>query len=207
MADRDHAPAFWSSVATTFKNNHAVLFDLFNEPYPDSNRDSAAAWSCVLNGGACPGVNFTAAGMQEMTTAVRNTGATQPILIAGPQYAGVVDKWLQYKPNDPLNQLVASIHIYGLPLDSPCRLQSCWDATMAPLATTTPIVIGEMGDTDCTSRFSPPLMTWADAHGVSYTPWAWNVSNCAGDPSLITNYNGTPTAYGVGVRNHLLTLP
>ena len=30
MADRDHAPAFWSSVAGTFKNNTAVVFDLFN---------------------------------------------------------------------------------------------------------------------------------------------------------------------------------
>jgi hypothetical protein len=152
-------------------------------------------------------VNFTAAGMQEMTNAVRNTGATQPLIIAGPQYAGVVDQWSQYKPNDPLHQLVASIHIYGLPLDSPCRLPSCWDGVMAPLATTTPIFIGELGDTNCTSNFSPPLMTWADAHGVSYTPWAWNVSNCAGDPSLITDYNGTPTAYGVGVRNHLLLFP
>jgi hypothetical protein len=206
MADRDHAPAFWSSVASVFKNNHSVLFDLFNEPYPDRNQDTAAAWSCVLNGGACPGVNFTAAGMQEMTNAVRNTGATQPLLIAGPQYAGVVDQWSQYKPNDPLNQLVASIHIYGLPLDSPCRLQSCWIATMGPLARTTPIVIGEFGDTDCTSNFSPPLMTWADAHGVSYTAWAWNTGNCAGDPSLITDYNGTPNAYGLGVRNHLLAV-
>jgi aryl-phospho-beta-D-glucosidase BglC (GH1 family) len=207
MADRDHAPAFWSGVASVFKNNHAVLFDLYNEPYPDGNSDTAAAWSCVLNGGACSGVNFTAAGMQEMTNAVRNTGATQPILIGGPQYAGVVDQWSQYKPNDPLNQLVASIHIYGLPLDAPCRLRSCWDGTMAPLATTTPIVIGELGDTDCTSNFSPPLMTWADAHGVGYTPWAWNTGNCAGDPSLISDYSGTPNAYGAGVRAHLLLFP
>jgi len=207
MADRDHSPAFWTSVATVFKNNHSVLFDLFNEPYPDSNQDTTAAWKCVLNGGTCPGVKFTAAGMQELTNAVRNTGATQPLMVAGPQYAGVVDHWTQYKPNDPLHQIVASIHIYGLPLDSPCRLQSCWDATMAPLATTTPIVIGELGDTDCTGHFSPPLLTWADAHGVSYTPWAWNVAGCAAEPSLITNYSGNPTAYGVGVRTHLLRFP
>jgi endoglucanase len=204
MPDRDHSVAFWTSLATTFENNHSVVFDLFNEPYPDSNQDTTAAWTCVLNGGTCPGVTFTAAGMQEMVNAVRATGATQPLMIAGPQYACVVDHWTQYKPSDPLNQLVASIHIYGLPLDSPCRLQSCWDATMAPLATTAPIVIGELGDTDCTSNFSPPLMTWADSHGVSYTPWAWNVADCASEPSLITAYTGTPTAYGVGVQSHLL---
>ena len=204
MADRDHSDAFWTSVATTFKNNHSVVFDIFNEPYPDSNQDTTAAWTCVLNGGTCPGVSFTVAGMQEMVNAVRATGATQPLMIAGPQYAGVVDQWTQYKPSDPLNQLAASIHIYGLPLDSPCRLQSCWDGTMAPLATTTPIVIGELGDTDCTSNFSPGLMSWADAHGVSYTPWAWNTASCGGGPSLITAYTGVPTAYGVGVQTHLL---
>jgi endoglucanase len=142
-----------------------------------------------------------------MVDAVRATGATQPLMISGPQYAGVVDQWQQYKPNDPLNQLAASIHIYGLPLDSPCRLQNCWDGTMAPLAATTPIVIGELGDTDCTNNFSPALMTWADAHGISYTPWTWNDWSCGGGPSLVTDYAGTPSTYGLGVKAHLLALP
>jgi endoglucanase len=207
MPDRDHAKDFWTGVATAFKDNHAVLFDLFNEPYPDSNQDTTAAWQCVKSGGTCPGVPFPAAGMQELTDAVRATGATQPLLIAGPQYAGVVDKWSAFAPNDPLGQLVASIHIYGLPLDSPCRQASCWDGSMAPLATTTPIVIGELGDTDCTADFSPSLMTWADAHGVSYAAWAWNVADCAKDPSLLTGYDGTPTPFGAGVRAHLQAFP
>ena len=29
---------FWTSVATAFKGNNAVVFDLFNEPYPDARR-------------------------------------------------------------------------------------------------------------------------------------------------------------------------
>ena len=29
----DHSAAFWSSVASAFENNHAVVFDAFNEPY------------------------------------------------------------------------------------------------------------------------------------------------------------------------------
>ena len=36
MPDQDHSPAFWSSVASTFKGNSSVIFDLFNEPYPDT---------------------------------------------------------------------------------------------------------------------------------------------------------------------------
>jgi aryl-phospho-beta-D-glucosidase BglC (GH1 family) len=34
MPDQDHSIAFWSSVAQQFKNNSAVIFDLFNEPFP-----------------------------------------------------------------------------------------------------------------------------------------------------------------------------
>jgi endoglucanase len=71
-----------------------ALFDLFNEPYPDSNQDTTAAWSCVLNGGAWHGVGFQAAGMQQLVNVIRAAGATQPLMIAGPQYAGDLERWL-----------------------------------------------------------------------------------------------------------------
>ena len=34
MPDAAQAIPFWTSVASTFKGNNAVIFDLFNEPYP-----------------------------------------------------------------------------------------------------------------------------------------------------------------------------
>jgi endoglucanase len=203
MADQDHAPAFWASVADTFLTNHSVIFDLFNEPNPNNNTDSASSWSCALNGGNCGGVGYTVAGMQEMVDDVRSTGATQPLMIAGPDYAGDLDRWLKYEPHDPLGQLIASIHIYGLPLDSDCRLESCWNSQMARVSLKVPVVIGEFGDTNCTDGESTPLMNWADRHGISYLAWAWNTGSCGREPSLIKNYSGTPTDYGVGVRNHL----
>jgi hypothetical protein len=50
-------------------------------------------------------------------------------------------------------------------------------------------------------------MPWLDAHHTGYLGWAWNADfACTSGPSLITNYNGTPTAYGVGLKNHLATL-
>jgi endoglucanase len=207
MADRDHAVAFWSSVAEYFKANRAVLFDLFNEPYPDNNQNTTAAWTCVRDGGTCPGVGFVTEGMQQMLDAVRATGATNPVLISGPEYAGTLDRWLEFKPNDPLNQLVASVHIYGQPLGSPYDDPATWEAQIAPLAGQVPLVMGEIGDTDCTHQLVDRLMAWADAQGISYLAWSWIVGDCAGEPSLITDYNGTPSQYGVGVRDHLLSLP
>jgi hypothetical protein len=206
MADEDHSPAFWRSLASYFRSDHHLIFDLFNEPYPGSNRDTKAAWSCVLHGGTCSGVRFRAAGMQQLVNVVRAAGATQPLMIAGPQYAGDLDRWLRYEPHDPLHQLVASIHIY-VPNWTPCDTRACWNAQVAPVAAKVPVVEGEIGSRNCTASSISPLLNWSDAHGVSYLAWAWNVGSCGGEPSLITNYSGTPTqTYGLGYEHHLAAL-
>lgn len=201
MADRDHGPAYWSSVASTFKANPAVVFDLYNEPYPDRNRDTTAAWRCVRDGGTCAGVSFQSAGMQELLNAVRATGATNPVLVAGPEYAGSLKRWLEFQPTDPINQTAASVHIYGLPLGSPYDNTARW-GEMLPTAAQVPVVIGEYGDTDCTHRLTDKLLPYADTHGLSYLAWGWVVGNCRDEPSLIKDYKGTPSNWGVGVKAH-----
>ena len=206
MADEDHSPSFWRSLATYFRNDHHVIFDLFNEPFPDSNRDTPAAWYCVLNGGTCPGVSFRAAGMQQLVDVVRAAGATQPLMIAGPQYAGDLDHWLQYEPRDPLHQLIATIHIYE-PGWAPCDAQACWVDQIAGVAAKVPVVEGEIGSKNCAASSIGPLLNWSDANGVSYLAWAWNVGSCSAEPSLITDYSGTPThTYGQCYHDHLLAL-
>jgi endoglucanase len=206
MADEDHSPAFWRSLAAYFKNDHHVIFDLFNEPYPDSKRDTTAAWSCVRNGGTCPGVGFRAAGMQQLVNVVRAAGATQPLMVAGPQYAGDLDHWLQYEPRDPLHQLIASVHIYE-PDWAPCYTRACWESQIARVAAKVPVVEGEIGSKNCTASSIAPLLNWSDAHGVSYLAWAWNVGSCRREGSLISSYRGTPTVgYGQGYRDHLAAL-
>ncbi|GAA0931515.1 hypothetical protein GCM10009554_15480 [Kribbella koreensis] len=199
MPSRIYSAMYWRSVAATFKNNPAVMFDLFNEPYPDNNRDTTAAWKCVRDGGTCPGVKFVTAGMQELVVIVRATGANNVILVPGPEYAGSLRRWLEFKPVDPANQLAASVHIYGLPLDSPYRDQARWPE-IDKVAAKVPVVIGEMGDTDCTHRFTDKLTKYADARNISYLAWGWVVSDCADEPSLIKDYKGTPSGFGAGIK-------
>jgi endoglucanase len=213
MPDERYAPAFWSSVAEAFKGNPAVIFDLFNEPYPNRNSDTEAAWRCDLNGsagGTCTGFKYQSAGMQQLLDAVRATGASNVVMVGGPQYAGDLDRWLQYQPVDPLHQLAASIHIYwknpAHPEYSPCFSSDCWQEVLAPLAAQVPIVVGEFGELDCSDSLYPPFLDFADGHQISYLGWAWFVGNCAREPSLISSYSGTPTAYGIGYREHLAAL-
>jgi hypothetical protein len=93
MLDRDHSTTFWTQVATAYKTYGTVIFDPHNEPFPDNNSDTNAAWQCWRDGGTCSGVSYQAAGMQEIVTAISQSQtcwdqapasvATQVPLIAG----------------------------------------------------------------------------------------------------------------------------
>jgi hypothetical protein len=207
MADATHAPAFWRSVAQTFKGNRAVLFDLFNEPFVSS-------WSCWESGCTTTFtdrtddvVTYQTAGMQQLVNAVRSTGAANPIILSGLGYASDETQWAEYEPSDPDNQLVAGFHTYSF---GGCNSAACWNSTIAPLAQTTPVVTTEFGESGCTDSYALSYMAWADANDVSYLGWAWDATDkgwsCSAGPSLIVNYGGTPTGYGVGLRSHLAAL-
>jgi hypothetical protein len=214
MADRDHSPAFWTSVATTFKSNTAVIFDLFNEPYPDGNTDTTAAWTCLRDGstggGSCPQVGYTAAGMQELLNAVRATGATNLVLVAGVAYTGVLSHWMQYKPADSLNppNLAASVHIY--PPGSQCSTVTCWNQQLAPIAAQYPIVAGETGQSNCAHDRLDTVIDWMEAKQQNYLIWAWWTEPCGASAyyGLITDYlTGAPSqGYGQGYKDRLAAL-
>ena len=53
MPNMDHSVTMWESVSEYFSNDMNVIFDLFNEPYPDLASFFSDAWGCLLNGGTC----------------------------------------------------------------------------------------------------------------------------------------------------------
>src|SRR5207248_1920015 len=74
--------------ANTFKDDPTVVFDLFNEPYPDRATSTVTqAWQCWRDGGTCPGIGYEVAGMQDLVDAVRDTGAKNLILAGGIAYS------------------------------------------------------------------------------------------------------------------------
>jgi endoglucanase len=206
MPDAAQAILFWTSVAHTFKGNGAVLFDLFNEPFPErAARDEVAGWQCWLHGGHCPGIGYPVAGMQALVDAVRGTGAGNVILLGGLAYANDLTGWLADEPADPDHNLAASWHSYSF---NACSNVSCWASQVAPVLVQVPVVAGEIGENDCASGYISELMSWLDLVSASYLAWAWNADfPCASGPSLITSYAGTPTPYGAGFQSHLLSLP
>jgi endoglucanase len=222
-----HSVAFWESVASTFKDDPAVVFDLFNEPFSPAEVNDPAhpvTWACWRDGGCQLPVSndqaetpsktlYTAVGMQSLVNAVRSTGATQPVLLGGLDYANDLTQWLAFRPSDPLGQEAASFHNYQ---GKACDNAACWNSTIASVAAQVPVGTGEFAQDVCApSNFDEEYMTWADEHGVGYLAWGWWVlspqeiadAGCSAY-YLLSDYNGTPAApNGTALHDHLLRLP
>jgi hypothetical protein len=202
-------------VANTFKNNPAVVFELFNEPYFYWLSSGENPWAVLRDGGTntkyLSGVSspydvtysWKSAGMQSMLNAVRATGATNVVLTAGVGWAGDISQWVQYKPADPRNQLGAVWHVYP-PQSAKWGTEAYSAANFAPaeaiLAAGIPLVITETGDQNTPGTAGAPfvskVLSWADSKGVSVLGWGWNVWQ---NPNfvLIKDNAGTPSdGYG-----------
>ena len=192
MPDAAQAVPFWTSVARTFGGNNAVIFDLFNEPYPEqADADNQTeAWQCWRNGGNCPGIPYPVAGMQTLVNAVRSTGARNVIMLGGLAWSNDLTGWPSHEPADPDHNLAASWHSYNF---NACNIRSCWTAQIAPVIAKVPVIAGEIGENDCADTYIDPLTSWLNSKSTSYLAWAWDTdSNCATGPGLITSYAGTP---------------
>jgi hypothetical protein len=246
MPDFDHSPDFWQSVASTFKGNPAVVFDVFNEPYDptdprsgdDQDPQDQVTWNCWDTGtqsgpgGGAPcdtsaydpngvkTVPYRVAGLQTLVTTIRNTGATQPVLTGGLDYANDLSQWATHAPDDPLNQEAASFHNYQ---GKSCDNVNCWNSTIAAVAANVPVVTGEFDednfqnascDNKTQSTFDADYMNWADQQGVSYLAWGWEVLSAQeiSDQKcsafyLTSDPAGTPAApNGTAVHDHLVAL-
>ncbi len=223
----DRTDDFWSSVAAAYKDDRSVMFDAFNEPY--SRVDSATGfdftltWDCWKNGGISCGAGapaqhdrqhpfdghrFVVTGMAALVRAIRSAGATQPIMLGGLDYANDLTGWLANRPDD--GQLVASFHNYQF---NRCKDARCWDAEIAPVARTVPVVTGEFGASDCNDTHDKAYMTWADEHDVGYLAWAWWVLDAPSDGSsacsqlALLKADGTARfPNGTALKDHLANL-
>jgi hypothetical protein len=217
MPDEDHAPAFWTSFATYFKDEPDTIFGISGQTAVRSamRGDTPTQWwTCWLEGGsACQvsyplngGTPYDAAGMQQLVNTIRATGANQPIAVMG-ERANDLSNWLQYEPTDPDHALIADWHQYGL---NACfssqdtfmtNNETCWDGAPLSVSKQVPLLngeVGEGGESDqnlCAWSFTPTYLTWAESHTVGYAVWKFGVDDTAGpctNMALITD-EGYPT--------------
>jgi endoglucanase len=217
LPDADHAVDFWTSIATAFATDDGVVFELFNEPFPDSNKDSDAAWNCWSDGcavslwvgGHSTSATFQAVGMTALVQAIRPIAPHHLILLGGVQYSNALTQWMAHAPAD--DNLAPAWHVYNF---NGCRNGSCWDNVPATIAANRPIVATEIGENDCAGGFIGPLMQWLDDRGMGYLAWSWNSApscipaapmvNGRPWPMVLDYVSGTPSgAYAQSFRDHL----
>jgi len=197
MPDADSV-TFWQQVATIYGGYSNVLFELFNEPHPQ-------LWSCWAS--ACTIANdngysddchcvktftYASVGMQALVNAVRNTGATNLVIVAGMDWGFDLSQIAQY-PITGTN-VVYDTHPYPYAEKQP----QSWDAAFGKISAQYPVISAESGEYDCGTSYMSQLLAYFDAHQIGWTAWAWTSQNdVCSYPQLITDYRGTP-APGMG---------
>jgi endoglucanase len=210
--DASHAPAMWTSMASTFRHDRNVILAPWGE--------TGTGWTCFMRTGCSDeavygpqNAHYQTASMQQAVDRMRGAGYSGVIAIPCIDYANACGRlpngslfggssWLASRPRDPARQLIAEAHVYG---KNACDTTACLDSSMAPVAKVVPMIFGETGETydssDCGSRYISTFINWADRHGVGYEAWTWDTwGNCG---VLIKDYKGIPySGYGRWLHMH-----
>jgi endoglucanase len=199
---------FWKDAAARYKNNPAVLFDIFNE-----NHDTS--WDVWQKGGPVvlkqkDGTSQTiqSVGMQALVDAVRGTGAHNIIVAGGLEYSynltGVLNGYALDDKGG--NGIMYATHFYNW--------HHGWAAHFMDVAAKYPVLVGETGADIKKMNFIPASAqedpsTWVpDAIGfiqknhLNWTAWSFHTG---ATPAMLSNMDDyTPnTFWGQEVKDAL----
>jgi hypothetical protein len=179
---------FWTEVATRYKGDGHVLFELYNEPHD-------VDWPIWKSGGQTS-EGWMAVGMQQLYDAVRATGAHNLVVIGGLDWA--YDLSVVKTNRISGYNIMYATHPYGGPSH---RAPSTWTDRWGFLTYTDPVIASEFGDLTetCATDYVSQLIEYADRHHASWTAWAWYPGGCA-FPALIDDWTGKPSASGAVVK-------
>lgn len=184
MAD-SRSVMFWTDVATKYKDDGQVIFELYNEPkmYND--------WNLWKSGGMTD-EGWQAVGFQQLYDTVRAAGAHNLVIIGGIDWA-----WdLSRVPQTPITgyNIAYATHPYPYNTKMPDR----FDYAFGNTAQMYPVIATEFGpgtgDITCQESYTTDFLEYAAQRNISWVAWAWYPGTCE-FPSLISNWNGTPTSF------------
>ena len=177
------ATTVWNALATRYKTNPLVGFDLYNEPHDVSD----AVWH---SGGTVTssGVTYQAVGMQKLYNTVRATGAANLVFASGSNWATAFPATA---PLTGTRNLVYAAHAYTCPAGLPSGGASCSagpDGTIydpsgllshfATIGQTMPVMVTEFGFPDKNDgRYITNVQNYAASHGwVGWDVYAFDNS-------------------------------
>ena len=178
----------WNLLASRYRGEPAVLYDIFNEPHdrlPDDpyplNREDGTAYPADL-------YRVTMAEWQpwarKLIAAIRDVNPDSLIFVGGTDWG--YD--LRGMPMD-IARLVYSTHVY------PIR-GSVWPEAFGHLAAKVPLFAGEWGGAESDLKWGKKLVDYFDSLQMGWTAWSWHNT-----PLIVQRY--TPTSFGRIVRASL----
>jgi endoglucanase len=179
---------FWHLLAARYRDEPAVLYDIFNEPHdcladdpqpliredgslypPNHRRVTAAEWHPWA---------------LRLIDVIRSAHPEALIFVSGINWG--YD--LSGMPLDRTN-LVYSTHVYR-------NKGSNWAEAFGDLAAIVPVFAGEWGGRGEDRNWGESLANYFDALGIGWTAWSWS-----NEPYLVKRF--TPTAFGDVVLERL----
>jgi len=182
----------WSTLARRYRDEPAVLYDLFNEPHdrlpddpyplnkPDGTTYPASQMKVTMN--------EWQPWARKLSEAIRNENPDALVFSAGTNWA--YD--LRGMPIDDLDNVVYSTHIYP-------NKGTDWDNVFGDLSASVPVFAGELGGTESPDEldYVRRLLDYLRQKEIGFTAWSW-----IDQPNLISRY--APTAFGKLVQQSLL---
>jgi len=181
----------WSILARRYRDEPAVLYDLFNEPHDRLPDDP---WPLNKPDGATYPTSQLKVTMSEwqpwaraLTEAIRKESPDALIFISGTNWG--YD--LRGMPIDGLDNVVYSTHVYPNKGDD-------WENVFGVLSQSVPVFAGELGGTESPDEleYVRRLLDYLREREIGWAAWSW-----IDHPHLITRY--TPTDFGQLVRQSL----
>jgi len=175
----------WKVLGSRYKEEPAVLYDLFNEPhdrlpddpyplnradggaYPDSQRAvTVAEWTPWA---------------KQLTAALRGEHPGALVFIGGLNWA--YD--LRAMPME-IDNAVYSTHVYP-------DKGGNWDGAFGKLSEKAPVFVGEFGGGDKDLKFGQRLLEYLDAREIGWAAWSWSDKPPLMSRYVLTRFGGIVT--------------
>ena len=192
MPNRRFSEPFWASVADEFGDEPGIVFELYSEPHDVS-------WDCWQTGCDLDDGTETTS-LQALVDVVRAQGVATALIVNGLRYSNDVTELLERLPVDPMDQLIAGMHIYDF---NECADEECWSRDLGDVLGELPVMITEFGEEACDGSFAERVIDWAVENQASALAWTFNPwGDCGGGPDLVEDVDGrlVATPYGEAVR-------
>ncbi|MBN1782663.1 cellulase family glycosylhydrolase [bacterium] len=186
---------FWRDLAALYKNNPAVLFEIYNEPYNVSweiwKHGGTVTEDVVVNGIATK-LTYRTPGHQTLLDEIRATGANNLVIASGLDWGFDLSGIRSGYALDGEN-IVYDTHPY------PWK-NTNWDYYWGNTGDLLPLIVGEWGGDSGDEAYFKRLRDYMKARQFCWTAWCFHAD--AG-PQMLENWNYTPTYFGAIVKLEL----